>query len=916
MLISSDQTVVVDNFYQAYQDANKVGTEQIQALFTRDGGICVVTRPWCLDWLLTQADQPVTDKHFNQFEQVFCLEYHRRRDANAAIEASQSAAGREDEFQKPSHLESIEYSKYEFDADAISFTYPKTVAPGWADELTLDASQSWLSATGVRNAFDEATSNFGLAETLNNVKDAATDVLSSDSMTPLTAAVGGGPLGIAGAILMWLVFRDGDLDSEEVFDALLDVELTPEARERLERAHNLPPGTIETFCELATKDTLDAIAQLQEDTPEEMRADIQTIESQFGEIQKTVEALEAQIRTYDEILDIERATDGIDTIEQSLEDDEATVLDLDHEEVDVAEIPYQAGDDGRDEREQLRGAVASGGLVLLRGPHGTGKTTAAFQAFRDLQRDGYDIQLPQFSEEFARSVYEYSLSDDTEGTVLFNSFRIGTATVNDITHIGWLLEWLDDGLCQAAVIECRAEVYRSLKQQTDRDLSNDLKKGYWNEKTEITFDRFSSDDERSAYVKDICEWVLAQVGYNGDEEEKIIHEAVSFAEGNPEVAKIATRSAALDSAMLSDSNIQTPDDLLWHDIERVVRDSKVGPLFNRLCGVREANTSQLNSLVDGEMSILARLLVGYLGGDIRETVRRTDGDPTLFGDESWTVSPDIYAGTVFRREGITGDDAAIGTYISDIALNNQTELYLNLAENLVIAHEYGRVWDQPQLVNAVEQEANDFLRGIPRSDITPAEYVQCLERIAFGGLPVDPVVIETHAELLHSGTTERVTDIDADVNAAELMLNYLSALLTNHDPTTGIEVHDNYDSAFCTIACSYKESHVENPGHYLANVFSMAIKNSADRYPDPTTDHVQTWLDQLQTRATNAAQSDDHDTDPGLFLRSVYSMAIRYLSDTYPDPTTNRIQAWLDQLQTRATTAAQSDDHKRVPQKG
>jgi hypothetical protein len=448
----------------------------------------------------------------------------------------------------------------------------------------------------------------------------------------------------------------------------------------------------------------------------------------------------------------------------------------------------------------------------------------------------------------------------------------------------------------------------SLDQQARERLSNEHKHDYWDEKTEITFDRFSSNAERSAYVETICEWVLEQVGYDGDEETKIINEAVSFAEGNPEVAKIATRLAVSDSGMLSDSDIETPDDLLWHDIERAVKDDKAGPLFNRLCGVREANTNQLNSLVDAEVSTLARLLNGYLGGEIRETVRRTGGDPNLFGDESWKVSPDIYAGTVFRREGITGDDAAIGTYISDIALNDQTELYPNLAENLVIAHEYGQEWDQPQLVDAIEQETNDFLRDIPQSDITPAEYVQCLEHLAFGGLTVDPTVIETHAELLHSGTTERVTEINAEVNASQLMMNYLSILLTNPDATTGVGVHDNYYTVFSTMARLYKESHDEDPGQFLANVYSMAMSNLSDSYPDPIDDRVKPLLTELQGRATTVAQSDDHDINPGLFLENVYSMAIGHLAKTYPDPTIDRVQAWLAQLQTQATSDACSDD--------
>ena len=207
-------------------------------------------------------------------------------------------------------------------------------------------------------------------------------------------------------------------------------------------------------------------------------------------------------------------------------------------------------------------------------------------------------------------------------------------------------------------------------------------------------------------------------------------------------------------------------------------------------------------------------------------------------------------------------------------MNDQTELYPNLAENLGIAHEYGQQWDQSQLVDAVEKEANDFLREIPQSDITPAEYCQCTERLAFGGLPVNPEVIETHAELLHDGTTERVTDIDGDVDAAQLMMNYLSSYWINHDPTTDVGVHNDYCATFSKMARLYQEKQDENPGQFLANVYSMAISNLAETYPDPTTDRVQSWFGGIVIQLQQVAGVNTHSHSREYFISKTFSMAI------------------------------------------
>ncbi|SNR36389.1 hypothetical protein, partial [Halorubrum vacuolatum] len=167
-------------------------------------------------------------------------------------------------------------------------------------------------------------------------------------------------------------------------------------------------------------------------------------------------------------------------------------------------------------------------------------------------------------------------------------------------------------------------------------------------------------------------------------------------------------------------------------------------------------------------------------------------------------------------------------------------------------------------------------------------------------------------QLEHRATTTANSDDQPD-DAAQFLSNVYSMAIkkladTYADPETDrVQAWlDQLEHRATTTANS--DEHKADAAQFLENVYSMAINNLADTYADPETDRVQAWLDQLEHRATTTANSDEHKADAAQFLSNVYSMAIKKLADTYADPETDRVQAWLDQLEHRATTTANSDD--------
>jgi hypothetical protein len=629
---------------------------------------------------------------------------------------------------------------------------------------------------------------------------------------------------------------------------------------------------------------------------------------------------------------IQNATGSLANLESTLLLDEKRLLQTG--EID-SEIPYY-GDEDSDIVEMA--AADNEDVVVLRGSHGTGKSTAALRACRTLAARGHSVRLPYFENSSAEFV-ERSLAAAEGDTVVFAFYKRGTSDDNVLRterQLRLLLDWLDRGLCSTVIIECRDELHSSFT-QLDRLIEDHSLTDRFQERREIRFDPFDPGDDQ---IERTVRWTLAELDYEGDRD-AIVRSALDLAEGNPEVAKIAARFATAEDHQLDE--MATMDELIWEDIKDIFSEKSVVDrgvpvghvVFEYLSAIREARTEELEQMLYGtvtrsQLKRSAHDLSGYLGGEVGEAVL---GDPTpdeempdwmdtgelddtssedsfeieIEDGDTWEVAPDVYAEVAFRRVGLAhhreGESPRFGDYLEDLAALDSGERYLGLAENLALAYTKADEWGAEGLQNLVVRSSYRLLARADAREVDPELFTRCFDELVFDGVPLDPGLIESASERLVSGT--QVVEAEYSVDAPVLMTNYLSRLWVNHLEFGSHAAFDGIRHCGEQLAQSYEK----DAGQFLENVYSMAIKRLADSYADPTSQRVSDWLDDIERRATTTARADSHPDDAGQFLENVYSMAISNLADSYADPTSQRASDWLDDIERRATATARADSH-------
>ncbi|SNR70951.1 hypothetical protein, partial [Halorubrum vacuolatum] len=873
--VDSDQLVIIDDFYRAYQRTSGNRAAILEELLQRESGVCLVTRPWCLDWLLEQddGDHPLSVDHIAKFEHIYYIQYDLRRNRQAAIDACSDAAGEQINSEQ---LKILQYSGYEFDSDVLR-AYPRSVAPGWAAILPLESSSCWLSARGAGQALKDLGASASLSKSLDKIRDSVSSVLSSGSIS-LGSAVAGAPLGAAGGLLLvWFLLNDGGLNSDSVFDALLDIEMTPETKEELERAWDLPPDTIDNLLKLSTPETMAALAQLQENPPEEIADDLATIESRVGEFEaglealdQAVEELEARLQSVEDVIDVEGAAGTLADFEATIYEEEQRLL---RTSVD-GEIPYHGGED----HEIVEEVDGNGtGFVVLRGPHGTGKSTAALRACRTLADRGYRIRLPNFDASIPEAIEENLATTDGE-TVLFAFYKRGTSgdnVVSDERDLKYLLRWLEDGLCSAVILECRDELYSSFTDLPKlREGSSELKQ-LFERRESVEFEPLAEYDEP---IRAVIDWTLEQLDVELRAEggrETVREQVIDLAAGNPEIAKIATRFAVTGDDDLE--GIETMDELVWRDIEVLFTDVAVGgETFEYVSALREALTAELRIMLgdDADLVESAYYLLGYLDGKVRERVRdgvrdlpdwmqqdsdiEADDVPAeivLDPSDNWEITPDVYAEVVFRRKGLNhngeadGPELGFSRYCRGLGELENGERYVGLAENLALAYSKANEWEDDDLKQTAVRCSYLLLDAASERRIDNEAYARCVHELVVEGIPIDPGVLEDSISMLVEGSGTIADDFDdKDIDGATIVMNHLTYTWTNHLVyESGVSFEQLADVT--VDAANYCETVIDkDAAQFLENVYSMAIKKLADTYADPETDRVQAWLDQLEHR--------------------------------------------------------------------
>lgn len=958
---SDDGVVVVDEFDRAWRAAPQQTRESFVEALRTDRRLCVATRPRALHWLLETDGTGFSREILDLFDEVVELQYspedndHRKKAIDTCLDIANDDDGETDEgglsrldLLNDEQLEKLCY-RYEPDKDEGWFTeavgaYGPTVVPPLVGHLSLAGTDRGLLQNGAVQACRTFVEEYTLSTFLEDTSDVAWDVLSNafddprglarDALdlvkdqadTAGLALTGAIPLGGAVSLAIWAFLHENDEggpSQEAVLAGLAGAETTPTARATLEAELGLAPRTLDDLHWLLQDGNLSAVHEVCEQLPERMdafRAEMRRHEARLDELTTTVGRLESELESVRKLRSahLRNAANDLDVVGAQLVDDEATLLSplVEKDDIDIDDIPYfgaemderddetetAEGDDGDPSREirDIVETIREEEMVVLKGPHGTGKTTAAYRAGRELERRGYAVRVPNFaghSASFVRKRFERFESD--RPLVLFVSYHIGVGpTKVDDSDLQTLREWVDEGVCDCVVVECRSELHRVFDQQ----LSDDTTKGPEVATRTIEFEAF----ERNRYrrVRAVIHWLAEYVGRDPPDEERM-EELARLADGNPEILKIAARFELSDPDLLAeiergDEDIKTADQLVRKDLQTLfknVEEPRVDyeKLFVQISVAGGMTTEELVDVLGIQqrtLTSMAEEVKGYLSREVSAAL--TDRATPLEDDAEWHLSPDIYASVTFRQslEDVRYDFwwAYEGLVAGDGDDSYDHHLF-GVGQNLGVAYA-GAVSDDEELQARCLDTANDFVTRT-RIETTLSRFVEVLVPLAGEGVPFDPAELEADVSALveHAGETEQF-DVEAGAILQFVCGNlYANYLTRGTNESTVRELGNRY-----AVACD--EQHGYDPAQFLSNVYSMAIKKLADTY-DP--EEAEAWLQTLETSIRTCAEHGPHEQTPETFLAETRAYTVGQVTPEHPAIESNWHRSLLDRFLTEST---------------
>ncbi|MEZ3115115.1 hypothetical protein RYH80_04170 [Halobaculum sp. MBLA0147] len=912
-------TAVLD-FYDAWQTADPEAREAFRALLNGDVPIHVAATPREFDWLLSEGT--LSPDSLTAVSQVVRVRFDPEDDRPAAVNVAMETDGTLDRLTVRSAFGSggdvdprYVYEGYGHDAyrcSALGATvrsYDTTLVPRAVE--TTEPPEPSDGVTGrVVNRLRDASGKAGLSQFYGDAKEvivgsgATAAGVAAQIPEPVTAGVG---------LAAYLSFASVG-DSTE-YSSVFGEQLPANRVAAAEQTLDLPPRTFErlrSFAgetlpeivdgEVVTRATLESETGSEAELSESVVAELESVVEDHDEDDGLV-ALDRTVRRVASVVDdrASRALAPLESLAEQLEKDDANVLGRSAGDEDgrraIGQIPYVPRQDTDDDlpddrREAAREALDDAPMVVLAGPHGTGKTTVAYQVCESLAAEGYEVRAADLSPSNATAV-ETALDEIDGDVALYLQYGYGRYGLRGEQAFRELLGFLSRGACDKVVLEVRSEKETEFGEATKLAGQS----GYGSlvgQRERVEFERFRHEEPFGR----LAALALDAAGFepeNDEEAQATVEWAAELSRGNPEILKIAAQFAARGEHPLDD--IDTVDELIWEQVMGTLDlDGPAGRILERLAGFEVLSNAELEQAVS-EPRAEAAPLQNYLGGEIRAWL---DGDlrpgPEESADElTWTLSPDIYGDVLFRKF-VFGDQTErrdrLFERLLEQARDGTDSLFARLAAQTSTVYESATESDDEQLRGAVRDRAETLVEWADECTDEDDVYFLVVRRLLFAGVPLAADSVD--AERLVGGAPRDAAEFG--INSSTMLKNLCSYFLSNGLKTEGgtIRVTD--------LGTQIAASGDFDPTGFLGNVYAMALKNLADEYgPDDTC--VADWIDTLDSLAHDAAT----EFNPEVFLENVYAMALRQLADDY-DPDDARIADWTDTLDSLAHGAATDFD--------
>jgi tRNA A37 threonylcarbamoyladenosine biosynthesis protein TsaE len=774
--------VALDDIYCLYQEyrssTNDELREQFEELIARDYGVCLVTRPRSLDWLFTHTD-------FTDVAEITEFTFLARQfDEGEAIETAAGLASDLSEEEIQANIDRLEYV-YTFEDDSLedySTFVPFIVLrssvlgesggifPG--DLLDLSEDGVLTSLRGFAGRFSESIgfSNITIpssdefsavgSDALEFLQDY--DQVYKDTIQPfleqnqesiqaatasIASGIGASAAPIVGPLLIGALLRpDGTAQSRDAtadfFGELLDDELLPPSRCALEEEMGVPPMTLEYLRTITRPEFHSQLTQLLEADIDYLETIATQTQAEVEELQDDLDQLSDRVTVIEEFISA-RTQDAVtsqETLRAELEALERQYLQVSGS-ISIEDIELQ----NVDLEQRYRDILTGSRIQVLRGPHGTGKTTLSYRLCQQFAADEYTVRIPQFNQE-SRSFVKTALEAVQGPLVVFTSYRVGAFAVDDASQISFLLELVDDGIIDKLLIECRDEVYGQLNDEMQSRTANERVES---RKDELW--RFRGVFELPEIDEDGIQAIVTWVGdIKGDQEtvQQQLSSIVDIAGQNPEVAKIAARMVC-DGQDLT--HIQTEDELIWHDIQNLTsaRSDQIETAQRRIVkwlaatgGLPEDELEQLTDISRGVFAEALDNLSRYWQTTENGTFR---------------LIPDVYQEIIFREECLE----QLNRYVPVLAKEGYGSYLSNVALNITICANVPHREQYPRLEQKCLDGAEITLSTILETDDTDQLYYQSMETLSTTDLPLPLATIQ--ANELVQGIVEQV---DAEANNA------------------------------------------------------------------------------------------------------------------------------------------------------
>lgn len=758
-----ESPMTLDPFFDLYLEYDSIENERLRETFVevlqRSSGLCLSLTPYEFQWLVQEAEPGLDMVEMERFE-VFSLRF-------TEADAQQEARSIDDDLQGGEFQVLLNRCVYEFEFSAAlsptgeAYTY-KTYLPyllteisiGEEDEMVLPRDLLEQSVGVSLHGIKQFAKEFAIAEGVNHIKELLNSTpeairsiqgekllqLSKSSLLASAPAVA--PAVISLTIALALVDDDGELSLREQYEHQLGPLLTDNtvsaSRELLERELKAPPG---------------ALTAVQAARSQELQSRIKYVHSQVDALDVTTNRLEESIDAL--TADLEEQKQSVSLIQNVVDSSVASLDEGLGESLRVNEQRILRYDELTD--EEFRSAPMAGDHVeetvksirqgnrftVITGPHGSGKSTVLYKVGRQLQKEGTTVLVPDIRHgNFDFEAVKQGLrARDESRTVLMVAYQEGPQemSVRSDDQISYLFTLLDDGYCDAIVVESRIELledFMTVFRRTQRSKSVTSVQ----EHPEIIRCTPLANPE----ITRIADWTSRLLTGNSLPDDQL-NKIVAVAEGIPEIAKISSRVLATGGTL---EGVQAADDVIWRDLQPL-RDH-----YDRQSGGRRLlqNLATFRSLTEDELlqfqgDHFDKVDLDEIGEELEGYIHREeDGDETR-----WRLRPDVYTDVLFRRECFT----RVATLVEVVISNGSPETVSRVFDSLALLYQTARsqnvrdrnenVIDQQRVVDTAE-ELFALIEEHGETDL----YLESLSRI--GQIPVDITSIDTRLLTEADGT--------------------------------------------------------------------------------------------------------------------------------------------------------------------